>query len=209
MNFPIVNRNEVEKHSHGSFNRYYIEYPTIFPSPSIKPFIQVEMAFYQKPYPDEIKPINSLIGDWLLDHGRKEEAIEFNLCPFDMCVQKLERTFIDEVFAICDYYERREATRNSRHIYDLYKIISKIDITNPVLKNLVEAVRKDRMKDGRCISARAGCEINGALKRIKESDFFKSDYNNVTAMLLTTYVDYAHVITVLDQIVGSKLFAQK
>lgn len=105
--------------------------------------------------------------------------------------------------------EARSDAQFASYIYDLYKIISKIDITNPVLKNLVEAVRKGRMKDGRCISARAGCEINGALKRIKESDFFKSDYNNVTAMLLTTYVDYAHVITVLDQIVGSKLFAQK
>ena len=46
IGFKIINREEVEKHSHGSFNRYYIEYPITFVSESVKPYVQVEMTFY-------------------------------------------------------------------------------------------------------------------------------------------------------------------
>ena len=120
LGFGIINLDEVKNHSHGNFNRYYIEYPISFPSNSIKPYIQIEMTFYQKSYPEEQRYVNSIIGDWLIKNNMQEIANEFNLIPFSICVQKLERTFIDKVFAICDYFKRKESARNSRHIYMTY-----------------------------------------------------------------------------------------
>lgn len=206
LGFKILNRQEVEKHSHGSFNCYYIEYPISFISESVKPFVQIEMTFYSKSYPDEIKTVNSIIGDWLISIGNEKAAKDFNLMPFDICVQKLERTFVDKVFALCDYFERKEPERNSRHIYDLYKICEIIDLSDCCLSQLVKNVREDRKNSDRCASAKDGYDINQALVKIIESGYFKSDYNNSTMMLLTKNVDYDTAISVLNKIIKSGLF---
>lgn len=206
LGFKILNREEVIKHSHGNFNCYYIEYPISFSSFSIKPFVQVEMTFYQKAYPEEIKPVNSIIGDWLIESGNKNVAKQFDLLPFNICVQKLERTFVDKVFAICDYFERKENTRNSRHIYDLYKIVNQIDLEDLNLKELVKTVRADRKNNDKCVSAKEGYDINKSLSKIIESNYFKSDYENVTKLLLVDSVEYEDAITVLTKIIDSNLF---
>ena len=206
LGLKILNRSEVESHSHGNFNCYYIEYPITFPSSSIKPFVQVELSFYQKAYPEEIKSVNSIIGEWLIENGHEDIAKEYNLLPFEVCVQKLERTFVDKVFAICDYYERKEALRNSRHIYDLYQIVKVINLKDPSLYELIKSVREDRKKNSRCVSAQDNYDINQTLQKIVKENYFKSDYENVTSLLLTKSVTYDVVITVIDLIVSSGLF---
>lgn len=206
LGFKIINREEVEKHSHGNFNCYYVQYPISFSSSSIKPFVQIEMTFYTKAYPDEIRLVNSIIGDWLKEKDKINVAREFDLLPFEMCVQKLERTFVDKVFAICDYFERNELVRNSRHIYDLYKIGNIIEIENPKLYKLVTAVRNDRRSNVRCISAKDGYDINKTLRKIIDGAFYKSDYENVTMLLLTKIVDYDTAIAVLEKIIKTNLF---
>lgn len=206
LGFKISNRDEVVNHSHGSFNRYYIEYPALYSSPAVKPYVQIEMAFYQKSYPHEKKHVNSLIGEWLIDSGNEEAAKEYSLTPFSVCVQKLERTFVDKVFAICDYYERKEIERNSRHIYDLYKISQIIDLSDESLRQLISEVRGDRKKNGKCISAADGYEINETLKHIANSDAFKSDYKDVTSKLLTKNVEYEVAVEILKTIAALKLF---
>lgn len=74
LGFKIINREEVENHSHGNFNRYYIEYPSAFSFSAVKPYVQIEMAFYQKSYPHEVKMVSSLIGEWLIGSGHEELA---------------------------------------------------------------------------------------------------------------------------------------
>lgn len=206
LGFHVANKEEIAKHSHGSLNCYYVEYPTIFSSSALKPFIQIEMAFYLKAYPYEVRPVNSLIGEWLVQSRSLEVVREYGLVPFDITVQKLERTFVDKVFALCDYYERKEADRNSRHIYDLYKIARIIDLSNPALKLLANGVREDRKRNGRCVSAAEGYDINLALNHIADSGYFKSDYEKVTTKLLTRSVDYATAISVLRLIIASRVF---
>lgn len=206
LGFKIINRAEVEKHSHGNLNRYYIEYPISFSNTSIKPYVLVEMSFYQKSYPNEIKQVNSIVGEWLINHGNIEEAEMFNLTPFNICVQTLERTFIDKVFAICDYYERKEVNRNSRHIYDLYKINQMINLKDSSLKTLINEVREDRKRSDRSISAKDGFNINECLIKIVNSNFFKKDYEEITSKLLTKYVDYETSIIVLKDISELNIF---
>ena len=38
-------------------------------------------------------------------------------------VQSVERTFIDKIFAICDYRIQNMQDRDSRHLYDICKLL--------------------------------------------------------------------------------------
>lgn len=206
LGFKIINREEVINHSHGSYNCYFIEYPATFSSSAVKPYVQIEMTFYQKSYPHEVKPVSSLIGEWIAGVSNEDNIKMFGLEPFNVCVQKLERTFVDKVFAICDYYERNEIERNSRHIYDLYKISQIIDLEDNSLIELIKEVREDRKNNSYCVSSVDGYNINRSLALIVENDVFKSDYLNITTKLLIENVEYDEAITVLSKIVSLGLF---
>ncbi len=58
-------------------------------------------------------------------------------------MQALERTLVDKVFAICDYIERNVEFRQSRHIYDISRLLTKVELDDG-LKELIKEVRKDR-----------------------------------------------------------------
>ena len=82
-----------------------------------------------------------------------------------MQVQSLARTFIDKVFAICDYRIQNMMDRDSRHIYDIAKLLPKVEIT-PELDSLIDRVRDDRMKSKNNPSAQLKYNINEMLKEI-------------------------------------------
>ena len=177
LGFTIVNREEVENHSHGNFNCYNIEYPMIFNTEILKQYIKVELVFFQKSYPDTPRKVNSFIGAFLKETQNLNEVTRYNLNDFDVRTQTLERTFIDKVFAVCDYYLSNNFERNSRHIYDLSKLVSSIKLQDKRLKSLIDEVREDRKNDKNCLSAQDGIDINNLLEEIIAKDFFKKDYN--------------------------------
>lgn len=202
----IKNKEEAVKRSHASFNRYYIEYPSFYESDAIKRNIQLEMAFFQKAYPSEPKEVNSLIGFFLNNNGGEKVIEQYNLESFIICVQSLERTFVDKVFAICDYFERNESTRNSRHIYDVYKIYNKLNMGDHELKDLIESVKNDRKKNAKAVSAQDGYKVNETLREIVDSKFYKNDFETITKAMLIRKIEYDEVITVLDKIIETNLF---
>lgn len=204
LGFRIINREKVEKHSHGSYNCYYVEYPIIYPSVGIKPYVQIEMVFMSKSYPSETKTVNSFIGDLVFSRN-KEIAEKYNLLPFAIIVQSLDRTFVDKVFAVCDYYLKNEAFRNSRHIYDLFQIGKQIELNESLLP-LIQDVRGMRIKNKHCPSAKDGNSVSQNLIDIVSSHYFEKDYNEVTYNLLITKVDYDTIISILLNVAQSKLF---
>ncbi len=207
VNLKLLNRDAVKLHTHSNYNCYEIGYPVIFPSNSIEPNLKVEMTFIQKAYPSETRKVVSYIGQFLLENGDNKLVDEYDLKPFEIQVQTLERTFVDKVFALCDYYISKKTKRNSRHIYDIYKILTKIDINDPKLKQLVINVRNDRMKNKTCFSAQDGVDMNRVLEEIIKTEFFKDDYEMITSSLLRTYVDYDEVVKSLDVVIRNNLFA--
>ena len=52
---------------------------------------------------------------------------DYGLYPFDMKVQGLDRTFVDKVFAICDYYLQDNINKHSRHLYDVYGTLTLVN----------------------------------------------------------------------------------
>ena len=60
-----------------------------------------------------------------------------------MKLQSIERTYIDKIFALCDYYVQGKSKRYSRHLYDIYKLTNKIDVAN-ALSNLYNEIKVHR-----------------------------------------------------------------
>lgn len=206
LGFALERRDFLVKHSHANYNGYNVEYPVMFPSDSLRPGLKVEMVFIQKTYPDIDSTANSYIGEYLKEIGRDDIIAEYDLSPFPIKVQTLERTLVDKVFALCDYYLRDEESRNSRHIYDISRILTKVKINNE-LKTLVESVREVRKPNKTSLSAQDGVDVPELLKKIVDSGFFKKDYESSTEKLLIKPVRYADAIKSLETIIDSGLFA--
>ena len=56
------------------------------------------------PYPNQSKLVHNYIHDFLCKVDQEDIAIKYDLKPFEITTQSIDRTFIDKVFAICDYY---------------------------------------------------------------------------------------------------------
>ena len=205
LEFNISNRLVVETHSHANYNVYNVEYPILFPLEIIKPELKIEMVFIQKSYPNHFCMVNSYIGEYLNLIGRKDIINLYNLAPFSINVQSLERTLVDKVFAVCDYYLSNEPDRNSRHIYDIYQILTKVNL-NDELKLLIQKVRNDRKTNKTCLSAQDDVDIPKLLERIISTKFYEKDYNKTTNKLLIKPVSYDETIKSLSIIIESGLF---
>ena len=123
-----------------------------------------------------------------------------------MDVQTLERTFIDKVFAVCDYRLQNMWDRDSRHLYDIAKIISYVNF-NEKIKELINKVRVDRMKSKNNPSAHPQYIINEILSDIIYNRFFEHDYNSLTTKLLYEEFSYDKAISDgIQKVLNMKLF---
>ena len=126
FNINLLNFEEIR--SRRDYNLYKIKYPIMFPSMIVNPNLLVETTYISKAYPFEICKCSSIIYDYLKE-TKNDHIIElYNLEPFDMNVQTLDRTLVDKVFAICDYMISGKTERLSRHIYDIYQLLKMIKI---------------------------------------------------------------------------------
>ncbi|MBQ3356172.1 MAG: nucleotidyl transferase AbiEii/AbiGii toxin family protein [Oscillospiraceae bacterium] len=176
--------------SRHSYNKYVFEYASLFSEIPME--IIVETSFYQAVYPVETHKVGSFIGDFC-ERLAIKLPVPFEASSFAMPVQSLERTFIDKVFAVCDYRIQDMQDRDSRHLYDIAKILPHIAFT-PALYTLVKEVRADRMKSQNNPSAKPQYDIPKMLKEIIRSRFYESDYNSITKKLLYEDVSYDEAI---------------
>ena len=172
LGMTFINPEDVE--SNRDFNNYEIEYEKAFDrSSEMLPFIKVETIAVYKPYPIEKLEVGNYITNYLetIDEGKNLIA-KYNLEKFKMNVQTIERTFIDKVFAVCDYKIQNMMDRDSRHLYDIAKILPKINLDDN-LKEIVKAVRLDRSKSKNNPSAKIDSLTIG---KILEKDFKGLDF---------------------------------
>ena len=123
-----------------------------------------------------------------------ELPIPFEAATVNMQVQSLERTFIDKVFAICDYRLQDMQDRDSRHLYDIAKLLPKVKNT-PDLRELINNVRYDRMQSKNNPAAQPEHDIPEMLREIISSHFYESDYNKITKKLLYEDISYDEAIS--------------
>ncbi len=194
MNLKIKNWDSIE--SDKNYNHYDFYYESVIDEEfiALPSFVKVETALMSYSFPTEKKLISNYIYDTLKDE-EPELIREYNLVPFEMSVQCINRTFIDKIFALGDYYIQNKARRNSRHLYDIYKLAPYIVIDESFLK-LVKDVREHRKNIGDKIAPSANDNVNvlQLAQEIYDTKFYEEDYYNTTLHIISDEIDYDKVI---------------
>lgn len=193
LKMPIINWKQTE--SDKDYNQYKFSYETVLNNNTgIAPSIILETALMSSASPVETKEIDNYIFSYLKD-SEFELLEKAELLPFAMNVQSLERTLIDKMFALCDYYLLNKPIRNSRHLYDIFKVYPAIKEDN-AFKELVECVRLQRQEIGEkyAPSANANIDIIKVVESLYKTEFYKDDYDYITRRLIRETIDYRTVI---------------
>ena len=192
--------------SRRDYNCYRIEYDSVlhFTSGAVNPMVIMETSFTEVSFPTVTLAVGSYIGK-LLQEEAPEMLTEYSLNPFEMKVQGLDRTLIDKVFAVCDYYLSGRVKKHSRHIYDIYKLLPLVSQDDDFRK-LIHEVREVRSKASICLSAQPDVDVTELLYKIIHDEVYKEDYNTLTVRLLKEKVDYNDAIQALRKIADSGFF---
>ncbi|MBO5452175.1 MAG: nucleotidyl transferase AbiEii/AbiGii toxin family protein [Lachnospiraceae bacterium] len=189
-NLGLVLSNPEEIKSRYDYNKYVFKYDSLF---SVIPLeIIIETSYYQSVYPVDKHVVGSFVGRFCLDRNIIL-PVPFEAAEVMMNVQSVERTFVDKVFAVCDYKIQNMQDRDSRHLYDICKLLREVEL-NEELDKLIDMVRDDRMQSKNNPSAQLEYFIPDMLKEIIRSRFYEPDYKNVTQKLLYEDISYDYAI---------------
>ena len=191
LGLDIRNFNSVE--SDKNLNHYNFYYESVVGDKvinAIPPYVKLETSLMSYAFPTEEKDLGNYILEAL---GKAEQKLiaTYDLGVFPMRVQSLNRTLIDKIFAVCDYFMQGKAHRNARHLYDIHKLAQHIAIDGEFLE-LVEEVRNHRIEMGSDIAPAAPLNVNmlEMIRRICDEDFYKNDYKETTVKLITDSLTY-------------------
>lgn len=205
LGLPIANWDDTQ--SDRDYNLYKFEYGSVFgfEDDRLPQYIKLETALGSYSFPTQMVEIGNYIGDFLESREKTDIAEKFQLNRFSMKVQALERTYIDKVFALCDYYMQGKSKRYSRHLYDIYKLTSMMKFDEAFTK-LIKEVREHRAKMLICPSAQDSVDVSAILKEICSNDFYKEDYQVITSYFVADFVSYEDVIDNIKEIANSGIF---
>lgn len=188
LGLSLFNPDEIK--SRYDYNKYVFQYDSMFATIPLE--IIVETSYYQAVYPVEKHIVCSFVGKFCKERNITL-PIPFEAAEVYMNVQSVERTFVDKVFAVCDYKIQNMQDRDSRHLYDICKLLELVKMDKQ-LDELIDIVRDDRMHSKNNPSAQLEYNIPEMLREIISSRFYESDYKNVTQKLLYEEISYDYAI---------------
>jgi predicted nucleotidyltransferase component of viral defense system len=189
-NLGLILSNPNEIKSRQDYNKYVFKYDSVFADIPLE--IIIETSYYQKVYPVEEHIVGSFVGKFCKERGISL-PISFEAAEVMMQVQSIERTFVDKVFAICDYKIQNMQDRASRHLYDICQLLAHVKMDEH-LDELIDVVRDDRMHFKNNPSAQLKYNIPQMLKEIIQSRFYESDYRDITQKLLHENISYDYAV---------------
>ena len=202
--FPITNLDMTRSRRH--YNCYRATYPSMYEQSNIlKTELVVETYVALLPFPTTKRMVDNYIYRFLNKINRLDLAETYDLMPFEITTQTIERTLADKVFALCDYYMQGAIERHSRHLYDIYKIVNAIGITEELTK-LIPKVRAARSELSICPSAREGVCVTDILNEMIESQAYRKDYEDITLGLLFVTATYDTVIQSIKLLADSGIW---
>ncbi|MCD8130797.1 MAG: nucleotidyl transferase AbiEii/AbiGii toxin family protein [Lachnospiraceae bacterium] len=206
LNLEIPNIEDTR--SRRDYNRYELTYDSVLnrQTGAVKPSVLLETSFSEISFPTVTLPVHSYMGD-LFEMEAPSLLELYQLDVFQMKVQSLERTLIDKVFALCDYYLQGNVRRHSRHLYDIYKLYPLVAM-DEAFRGLIKEVREVRSKTTICPSAISGVDVPKLLREIEKRDVYKEDYNVLTVRLLNESVSYEDTLMVIRKIAESGFFGE-
>ncbi len=188
LGLVLANPDDIK--SRYDYNKYVFQYDSMFAEIPLE--IIIETSYYQAVYPVEKHIVGSFIGKFC-EERNSVLPIPFEAAKVVMSVQSVERTFVDKVFAVCDYKIQNMQDRDSRHLYDICKLLGMIKLDQD-LDELIDNVRDDRMHSKNNPSAQLEYNIPEILKEIINSRFYEADYKNITQKLLYENISYDYSI---------------
>lgn len=203
LEFELTNPDAVK--SRRDYNRYIIDYPSSLSAAYLKEQLIVETAIYQRAYPTKVMSADSLIYQYLHENGYGDFIKQYDLEPFTFNVQTAERTMIDKMYALADYYLLNTTTEHSRHIYDIYKL-SEIVTVDDTLKELALSVAEERRPHKMCLSVQNGKNVTEILREVIDKKTYKEDYDTITVPLLFEAVSYNTAVSALENILQNGIF---
>ena len=203
LEMPIPNWDSIE--SDKDYNYYLFEYKPVsdYPVEGILPGVKLETALVSYSFPTEQKEEDSIIYNTIKESA-SDIVSEYGLEPFSMRVQSVDRTFIDKIFALCDYYLEDKTKRFSRHLYDLHMLYPTITIDDSFM-DLIKQVRDHRSQLPICPSAKKDVNIKSLITEFLDKEFYKNDYDSITRTLISDDVTYEQTSLTLREI-ADKLF---
>ena len=182
LEFELTNPDAVK--SRRDYNRYIIDYPSSLSAAYLKEQLIVETAIYQRAYPTKVMSADSLIYQYLHENGYGDFIKQYDLEPFTLNVQTAERTMIDKMYALADYYLLNTTTEHSRHI----------------------SVAEERRPHKMCLSVQNGKNVNEILREVIDKKTYKEDYDTITVPLLFEAVSYNTAVSALENILQNGIF---
>ena len=195
----LSHTNPEQARSRGEFSKYIFDYNPSFGHLGLNKHLIVETATMIKSFPTERMEAASFIYDYMLANGFANEIEKYEMYPFHVQVQSAQRTFIDKLFALADYYMNNQPDGYSRHLYDIFKIFPTITFDN-AFRTLVDEVREARKHHKTCVSAKDGVHLSEVLENLLAQDFFRADYKGITESLLFERVSYDETVEALANI---------
>ena len=205
LGMPVANWEETQ--SDRDYNAYLFSYESAFglQDDRLPQYVKLETALGSYSFPTQTVEIRNYIGDYLEGRGRVDLVERFSLGRFSMNLQSLERTYIDKVFALCDYYLQGKSKRYSRHLYDIYKLTPLIEF-NDGFAALIQEVREHRSKMRICPSADEAVDVPSVILEFCDNSFYREDYQAITDYFTKDAVSYDDVIGQMRMLATSNLF---
>ena len=136
--------------------------------------IQVEATSFTISEPTELYVIEPILYKYANEREREILVKEFDIKPFEIKVQKLERIFIDKLFAAELYFEKQMYIDLSKHLYDL-TILFKTKRIQDFLHNKEEYLKIVNYKREEEIYRKGGVDRKN---KIKDFGYFDMEYND-------------------------------
>lgn len=205
LGLPIANWEYIQ--SDRDYNAYHFSYESVFglEDERLPQYVKLETALGSYSFPTQIVEIGNYIGDYLTAKGKRNIAEQFQLNTFSMKLQALERTYIDKVFALCDYYLLGKSKRYSRHLYDIFKLTPMMEFNSDFSK-LVGEIRAHRAKMSICPSAKEGINVASVITEFCDKSFYKEDYQAITSYFAADFISYEDVIDNIRKLAQRNFF---
>ena len=207
LGMPVANWEDIQ--SDRDYNAYLFSYESVFGlwDDRLPQYVKLETALGSYSFPTQVVEIRNYIGDYLERRGRTDLAEQFSLGRFSMNLQSLERTYIDKVFALCDYYLQGRSKRCSRHLYDIYKLTPLIKFDEG-FAILIGEVRKHRSRMQVCPSAKEAVDVSAVIMEFCDNSFYREDYQAITGYFAADAVPYDEAIRQMRVLAAGNLFTR-
>lgn len=133
-----------------------------------------------------VKTIQNYVYDILCNDPQYQGLIsECALEPFGIPVQNMDVTFVEKQISLTNNYIKGKQYRVSRHLYDIYQMWYKGDLSRYDLNACMQLTKMYLLERDNDVCFRQSVNARTNLVQALMSDFYRQDYNDITLRMIT------------------------